>query len=337
MAETPTLLTSGTVNTGSATTATASVTPAADGAVLVAVYAHHATVAFTDTTAVSGCGLTWAKVATIRGNSDLEILTLFVGYGGSPSAGAISIVLSQAPAAGRYQVIQQKQQDTSANPAGYSNTNSGTGTTGTVAMAAANRTPGRRTYSFFGHRIAEATTPDSTGLTWMELDDQTTTTAALESQWVDGVDETASATWATSSSWLALAIELKASLYNAMRSNVLDAIDNAPHYDNWGTPSAGGEGRANGREAMSSVGQMLLGGPFNGVISGIVEEAGTPIADAWVALYDRRNGELIARKRSSGSGTFSFTHLPLGVANYYVVALDPTFNALIFDQLTPVV
>ena len=250
MADAPTVLTSGTVNTGSATTTTASVTPVADGAVLVVVYAHHATVAFTDTTTVSGNGLTYAKVATIRGNSDQEILTVFVGYGGSPSAGTIGIVLSQAAAAGRYIVIQQKQQDTSASPAGYSNSGSGTGTTGTVAMVAANRTAGRRTFSFFGHRIAEATTPDSTGLTWTELDDQTTTTAALEIQWVDGVDESATATWTTSSSWLAIALELKAALYSAMRSNVLDAIDNAPHYDNWGTPSAGGEGRAGGRAAV---------------------------------------------------------------------------------------
>lgn len=336
MADAPTVLTSGTVNTGSATTTTASVTPVADGAVLVAVYAHHATVGFTDTTTVTGNGLTYTKVTTVRRNSDQEILTVFVGYGGSPSAGTISIVLSQAAAAGLYTVLQQRRADTSANPAGYSNTNSGTATSGTVAMSAANRTAGRRTFSFWGHRIAEVTTPDSTDLTWVEIDDNTTTTAALETQYIDGVDETASASWATSSSWLGIAMELKAALYSVMRSNLLDAIDNTPTYDNWGTPSAGGEGRANGQQAMSSVGQMLLGGPFNGAISGTVKEAGVAIAGAWVALYDRRNGQLIARQQSSGSGTFSFTALPLGAANYYVVALDPAFNALIFDQVTPV-
>lgn len=244
MAAAPTVLTSGTVNTGSATTTTASVTPAADGAVLVAVYAHHATVAFTDTTSVSGNGLTWAKIATVRGNSNLEILTVFAGYGGAPSAGTIAIVLSQTAAAGRYVVIQQTQQNTSTNPAGYSNTNSGTGITGTVAVAAANRTAGRRVFSFWGHRINEATTPDSTGLTWTELSDATTTTAALEAQYVDGVDETASASWTTSSSWLGIAMELKAAVLTGFRSNSLDAIDDKPSYDSWGTPSSGGEARS---------------------------------------------------------------------------------------------
>lgn len=256
MADAPTVLTSSTVNTGSATTTTASVTPAADGAVLVVVYAHHATVGFTDTTTVSGNGLTWTKVATVLGSSDKEILTVFVGYGGSPSAGTISIVLSQTAAAGRYAVIQQTAQNTSANPAGYSNTNSGTAASGTVAVAVANRTAGRRVFSFWGHRIAEAATPDSTDLTWTELHDATTTTAALEAQYVDGVDETASASWATSSSWLGIAMEVKAGLYLAFQSNTLDAIDNAPHYNNWGFPSLGGEGYGGGRGGLDLLGDI---------------------------------------------------------------------------------
>ena len=204
--EVPTLLTSGNCNTASAVTTTGSVTPDPRGAVLVGVYANQLG-AFTDTTTVSGCGLTWAKIATVLGVSGVEILTLFVGYGGSPSAGAITITLSGTAVSGRYEVIQQTGQDTSANPAGYSNTNSGTGTTGTVAVAVANRTAGRRVFSFFGHRVNEAVTPDSTGLTWTEVADAGTTLARLEVQWVDGIDETASATWATSSVWSGIAME----------------------------------------------------------------------------------------------------------------------------------
>ena len=250
MAEVPTVLTSGLANTGAAATTTASVTPIASGAVLVVMYANKLS-AFTDTTTVSGCGLTWTKVATVLSALDLEILTVFVGYGGSPSAGTIVITLSGTAVSGNYAVIEQAGQDTSANPAGYSNSASGTGTTGTVAMVIANRTVGRRVFSFWGHRINEVVTPDSTGITWTELHDAGTTLSRLEVQYEDGIDESATATWATSSTWSGIAMELKAALYSSFRSNVLDAIDNTPSYDNWGTPSAGGEGRGVGNRGVS--------------------------------------------------------------------------------------
>ena len=264
MAAAPTLLTTGTVNTGSAVTTTGSVTPAADGALLLIVYAYQLGV-FADTTTVSGAGLTWTKVKTVTGAAGLEILTLFVGYGGTPALGALTITLSATAVGGRYAVVQQTAQDMSANPAGYSNSNSGTGTTGTVAMAAASVTAGRRMFSFFGHRIAEATTPDSTMLTWTEITDATTTLAALEGQWVDGVDPTASATWATSSSWLAIAMELKAALLSGFRSNALDAIDDKPSYDSWPTPSAGGEGRGSAYVLYGGATQRLLSVMFDSI------------------------------------------------------------------------
>jgi hypothetical protein len=237
-----------TVNAGNfsstGTQVSGTIVPDNTGALLCAIYVNALT-PFTDTTTVSGCGLTWAKVKTVMNATSLEILTIFVGYGGTPASGTITMTMSVGVnVVGKYAIVQQTGQDMSANPVGYSNSNSGIAASGTVAMALANVTAGRRMFSFWGHRIAEVTAPDSTGLTWVEIHDTTTTLTGFEIQYVDGLDETASASWATSSSWLGIALELKAALLTGFQSNVLDAIDNTPTYDNWGTPSAGGEARA---------------------------------------------------------------------------------------------
>ncbi|HXJ65013.1 MAG TPA: hypothetical protein VNN79_14755, partial [Actinomycetota bacterium] len=65
------------------------------------------------------------------------------------------------------------------------------------------------------HRIAEVASPD-TG--WTEMSDGSTTTAALETQYANNgwQDFQPGATWATSSSWLAIAIETKASTFPAV-------------------------------------------------------------------------------------------------------------------------
>jgi hypothetical protein len=84
----------------------------------------------------------------------------------------------------------------------------------------------------------------------------------------------------------------------------------------------------------------ILNIPVNGVLSGTVKQAGTPVAGRWVRLYYRPNGFLIGSVRSGPSGEFSFSGLDPG-AQYFVIAFDdlnqaPDFNAVIFDQLTPV-
>lgn len=71
--------------------------------------------------------------------------------------------------------------------------------------------------------------------------------------------------------------------------------------------------------------------PITGTISGTVKEAGVAKPWAWVALYYRKSGVLIGRQRASATGTFLFAGLEAGVDEYYVVALDDGFNALVFD------
>lgn len=78
------------------------------------------------------------------------------------------------------------------------------------------------------------------------------------------------------------------------------------------------------------------GTPLSGVISGTVKENGVAEPYAWVALYYRRSGQLIARQQASATGTFSFTGLEPGLNEYYVVALNDGFNALVYDIVAAV-
>ena len=94
--------------------------------------------------------------------------------------------------------------------------------------------------------------------------------------------------------------------------------------------------------------QQLLDATGVGSISGVIQEGGTPVANAWVYLGYRGHqagfGELpfyiIERKKSASDGTFSFTGLNTSLNCYTVFALDPEggtqYNVLIEDRITPV-
>jgi hypothetical protein len=91
-------------------------------------------------------------------------------------------------------------------------TNQGSGTTGTVTLAAYNDTD-NRPVSFWYHNANEGTTPDVTG--WSELADSghATPARAGESQWYSaGTDTTCTATWATSTGWVGIAVEMREGL-----------------------------------------------------------------------------------------------------------------------------
>jgi hypothetical protein len=86
--------------------------------------------------------------------------------------------------------------------------------------------------------------------------------------------------------------------------------------------------------------RILIQVPITGTLSGVVTQAGTPVEGRWVRLYYRPNGFLIGSVRSGPNGEFSFGGLDPG-DQYFVIAFDdlnqaPDFNAVIFDQLTPV-
>jgi len=85
----------------------------------------------------------------------------------------------------------------------------------------------------------------------------------------------------------------------------------------------------------------LLGTDTNGLLSGTVTVNGTPVQNAWVLVYYRQTGQLIARTRSAADGTWSLRMFETGQALYHIVALTPdayvnTYNSLIYDQVLPV-
>ena len=69
-------------------------------------------------------------------------------------------------------------------------------------------------------------------------------------------------------------------------------------------------------------------------VAGVVKEAGVAVSGKTVNLYDAETGVLLGSDVSDGSGLFSIH--ALGRTNVYAVALDPAYQAQVFDQLTPV-
>ncbi|NML88766.1 hypothetical protein HHL26_06755 [Sphingobium sp. TB-6] len=69
-------------------------------------------------------------------------------------------------------------------------------------------------------------------------------------------------------------------------------------------------------------------------VSGQVQEYGTPVPGKAVYLYDVHTGEKIGEDVSDGSGNFSIP--ALGRTSVFAVAIDPPFNAIIYDQVVPV-
>jgi hypothetical protein len=84
---------------------TASVTPTSGALVLLFAYLG-STIA--DPTSVSGCGLTWAKVASVAWNSGAVPIDMLICYKGTgtPSAGAISVQVADNTTSGGWNVVQ---------------------------------------------------------------------------------------------------------------------------------------------------------------------------------------------------------------------------------------
>lgn len=85
----PTLLAHAASTTDGTTVATASITPVADQPVYAAIIARHASNASSPEPTLTGCGLTWVKVAT-HAQVATQRLHVFRAQGSSPSAGALT-------------------------------------------------------------------------------------------------------------------------------------------------------------------------------------------------------------------------------------------------------
>jgi hypothetical protein len=68
-------------------------------------------------------------------------------------------------------------------------------------------------------------------------------------------------------------------------------------------------------------------------VSGQVQENSVPVAGKWVEVIDPNTGDRLGRVQSDGSGNWSIACV--GRTQVVAFCLDPTFQALIYDQITP--
>lgn len=202
------------INSGTDATsyANSSWTPPTDGLIVVDVIAKRA--AALDTPTVSGNSLTWIQIgSTLNCGGNNHGLSRFAADASGSSAGATTISFGANTqlhcSASFYHVTGVDLAGGVAAAFVQTVTATGTGTTGTVPLAAAASSDNRPIVGFF-HAQNEAKTPRTN---WTELDDLAGTSGIrnLETQYrSDAFETTATATWATSDIWGGIASELKA-------------------------------------------------------------------------------------------------------------------------------
>lgn len=190
---------------------TESWTPPTSGLILACVFSRAVTASENTLPTISGNNITWTQIETLAGASDTRV-TLFGANASGSSAGATTIDFAGA--------VQRHRNVSFASVAGadlsggvlaaivQKPTNSGTGTTATVSLSAAGNA-NNRPYMCTRTNQNEVIDPREN---WTELDDMSNTTlVSTETQYrADAFETTATSTWATSTGWLAIAVEIKA-------------------------------------------------------------------------------------------------------------------------------
>lgn len=212
MAIAPTLLLANETTTDGTSATTASYTPGANKLITADIVTCK--IGGGDTPTLSGNGLTWVQVATQVGIIYRRI-TRFRAMGASPSTGALTIDCAGVTQDSfAWSITEWDGIDTGGTNGSaavvQSATGSGSGTTGTVTLAAFG-SANNAAFGGFVHGANDATTPES-GYT--ELSDRGYsdggTDTALETEWVAGEDTSVTATWPLGVTWAGVAIEIKA-------------------------------------------------------------------------------------------------------------------------------
>jgi hypothetical protein len=92
--------------------------------------------------------------------------------------------------------------------------------------------------------------------------------------------------------------------------------------------------------SKAMVGQMNVPGLINiqgvsgGKVTGVVQESGTPVAGKTVLVLERATGRLLNSGVTNVSGVFSID--AQGRSSVIVISLDSPYNAVIYDNVTPV-
>jgi hypothetical protein len=163
---------------------------------------------------LSGCGLTWAQVATVTAGTGAtrQRLTVFRAFASTAVSGFVTAdfggVTQNGVCMHIFDVAQSSDSGGSNGSAAVVQavTNSFTGTTGSVTLAAfANSNNG--TIGFFAKSNSANTTP---GTGFVESAEQTFASATLQSEWRRENDTSVDCTWTGSTDWCGIAIEVKA-------------------------------------------------------------------------------------------------------------------------------
>lgn len=220
----PASLTSGNDTTDATSYATASVTPSPKKLVLIAVY-NRISAGTANTPTITGNGLTWVSVGGLNGSgaNTIRRLSLFRAMGNSPSAGAITIDF-----AGQTQLhcvwsviewdfVDQGGTNGSAAIVQAATTDGGAGgTSGSVTLSAF-AAADNATYGAFFHAANEASTAGS-GFTKIHDVQQAENNVDLMTEYLLANDTSADASWTTSTTYLAIAAEIKHSLIHKRRT-----------------------------------------------------------------------------------------------------------------------
>jgi hypothetical protein len=277
---TQTLLTSGTDIVNQKIYTTATIAPASNALITVAVLGHNSTSAAPSPTVTGGGMTSWTEVASITFDAVAtphKRLTIFRAMSAAPGSGPLTITYSASQSDCQWIVSQWDGVDiTGLNGAGaivQTGSNRGDAVAGLAVTLAAFGDPGNVAYGVFAvSKNAIAVTPGSGFTEVAEQPSGESTPADLEAEWATN-DNTIDASWA-SLNGAALGVEIKS-----------------------GTGSGGGGGGVSA--ALSTVAvappSIAAGGPTSTITVTAKDAGGLPISGATVALSATGTGNSLTQ------------------------------------------
>jgi hypothetical protein len=211
-----------------------------------------------DTPTVTGCGLTWTQEETAvpETGATQRRLTVFRAYGAA-TPGKLTIGFSASQTGCQWSVLELVDVDPTTQVV-QSVVNSGTGTSGTVTLAAFGSAD-NATVGFFLHSAQENTAPGS-GFT--RVNTQNFLGQSIASEFRRDNDTSVDMTWATSTTWAGVAIEVKAGAAPSMPTGLPTKMGEASgtvYYVSY----------LNGNDASSGLTLPLAKKTINGVLTAI--------------------------------------------------------------------
>ena len=217
-------LTSGGDATDASSYATASISPGANRLVL-AVIETSKLAGTAPLPSLAGNSLTWVEIANVLTVGNSHRLTLFRALGAAPSAGAVTITATAATGCA-WSVAEFDGIDTSGtNGSGaivQSVTGSGSSTALLATLAGFADAVNNAAYGGFGWALNAATATPGSGFT--ELGEGGADIDRAQSEWKLGEDTSVDATLTISSTWAAIAVEIKAAAAAAARGGRLSLL-----------------------------------------------------------------------------------------------------------------